>query len=119
MKRLSVAALVLALALICTGAAQAKPRSVPPTSDPAAAQYCLNSRGLSGQPQTVKGVSVVVVCVDNYQFVPGDDNVLPCVGFVDGASESCKSMGTAPAPPLVVKRGTQLLFDVPDPNMHT
>jgi hypothetical protein len=106
--------MVFGLAL--TGAAQAKPRRVPPTSDPLAFQYCAGG----GQPQVVDGVKVVVVCVDNYQFVPGDDNVAPCVGYVDGTpSDSCASVGSVPAPPLVISRGTQLLFDVPDPYMHT
>jgi hypothetical protein len=115
-----IAVVVLALASLSNGKAQAKSPSIPPTSDPSAIQYCLNSQGMNGQPQVVKGVKVVAVCVENYQYVPGDANVLPCPGYIDGTpSDTCVSPATVAAPPLRIQRGMRLLFVVPDPNMHT
>src|SRR5581483_12431924 len=106
--------------LIAAPVARASSHGIGPTSDPEAARYCLNSAGLNGQPQVVQGVRVVAVCVDNYQYVPGDDNVMPCVGYVDGTPAStCRSGPAVAAPALQVRRGIPLLFVVPDPNMHT
>jgi plastocyanin len=116
-----VAAIVaIALAMSAPARAGAAQRGVPPTSDPGAAQLCMSQPTLSSSPQSVDGVRVVAVCVDNYQYVPGDDNVLPCVGYVAGGPVGdCVSAGRAAAPRLEIPRGTQLLFVVPDPNMHT
>jgi plastocyanin len=105
---------------ICAQPAMASGSGIPPTSDPGAISYCTNRAAMGSQTQTVEGVKVVAVCVDNYQFVPGDDNVGPCLGYIGGTpASSCVSGPRVAAPKLEIKRGTRLLFVVPDPNMHT
>ncbi|MHB8465624.1 MAG: hypothetical protein ACYDD7_12440 [Acidimicrobiales bacterium] len=107
---------VVALTLVTMGAGRAGSARIPPTADPAAGRYCANP----GTPQVVRGITVVAVCVINYQYVPGDDDAAPCAGFVAGSPAStCVSGPRLRAPKLEIPQGARLLFDVPDPNMHT
>jgi plastocyanin len=97
------------------------------TTYPLAMRYCTDPRTADGKPrpQRVHGIRVVVVCVQNYQYIPGDNRLVPCAGFDDDPAlrvthKHCTTTRRPiPANPLEVAQGTLLLFVVPDPNMHT
>jgi plastocyanin len=110
----------VALPVVVAAYAGSSGPAIAPTSDPEAARFCLDQAGLKGQPQWVDGIEVVAVCVENYQYMPGDDNMAPCAGYIAGTPMSqCMDAAKLPAVKLEIPQGARLLFDVPDPNMHT